>query len=136
MAVTNINITILSRLSAKILVDTQLTENTVVIAFYDPDGIPLDYGVFSKNELTVPVDNFQTNLPQADQIAEFVSEAVSNGQNIICQCERGITRSDGWASAIWENYFGKGQKIFDDERYHPDETIYYAVLNALDKFHL
>ena len=135
MEVTNIDITILSRLSAEILVDTHFPENTVVISFYDPDGIPLDYGVFSKNVLPVPVDDFQINLPQADRIAEFVSKAVSNGQDIICQCERGRNRSAACAAAILEYYFGNGQKIFDDEKYHPDEMIYYAVLNALEKFY-
>ena len=100
MEVTNINITILSRLSAEILVDTHFPENTVVISFYDPDGIPLDYGVFSKNVLPVPVDDFQINLPQADRIAEFVSKAVSNGQDIICQCERGRNRSAACAAVL------------------------------------
>lgn len=129
MKVTNTNITILSRLSAKILIDTHFPENMVVISFYDPDSIPLDYGVFSSNVLPVPVDDFQTNLPQADRIAEFVSKAVSNGQSIICQCEKGRNRSAGCAAAILEYYFGNGQKIFDDE------MIYYAVLNELEKIY-
>lgn len=107
--------------------------NTDVICFYDPDGTHIDYSGIAEDVICIPLADFQTDLPQADMIADFVRRIMKKEHNIICQCEKGQSRSAGCAAAIMEYYYKDGQSIFDNEWYSPDEMIYYAVLNALDK---
>lgn len=117
-------------------------KSTAVISFYDPDryntdpSYPLvDYNGKADNALYIPLDDFQTELPEADKIAEFVYSAKSKKlRQIICQCESGQNRSAGCAAAILEHFSKSGGSIFNDDRYHPDEMVYYAVLDALEAF--
>lgn len=117
-------------------------KNTAVISFYDPDRYSndkdcyslVDYNGKSDNVLYIPLDDFQTELPEADKIAEFVYSAKSKELRIICQCESGQNRSAGCAAAILEHFSKSGSSIFNDDRYHPDEMVYYAVLDALTSY--
>jgi len=127
------NIQIYSRASAEQLIENSFPNDTVVICFYDPYGTHHDYRGFAEDVIYIPLDDFQSDLPQADMIAEFVKTAKEKGQDIICQCERGQSRSAGCAAAIMEYYCHSGQEIFDNDMYSPDEMVYYAVLSALDK---
>lgn len=124
---------IYSRSSAERLIQNHFPDNTAVICFYDPDGTHLDYSGIAEDVIYIPLDDFQTDLPQADMITDFIRRAESQKQNIICQCEKGQNRSAGCAAAIMEYYHNNGQSVFDDDRYSPDEMVYYAVLNALDR---
>ena len=126
-------IKICSRKAAERLLQGQFPENTAVISFYDPDGkAPVDYSGKADNVLFVPLDDLQTELPEAEKIARFINDAKANGLNIICQCESGQSRSAGCAAAILEHYCHTGQSIFDNDRYRPDEMVYYELLNALE----
>ena len=117
-------------------------KNTAVIIFYDPDRYNnendkytlVDYSGKTDNVLYIPLDDFQTELPEAEKIAEFVYSAKSKGLRIICQCESGQNRSAGCAAAILEHFSKSGGSIFNDDRYPPDEMVYYAVLDALERF--
>ena len=126
-------IQIYSRSSAERLIQNHFPDNTTVICFYDTDGTHLDYSGYAAEVIYIPLDDFQTDLPQANKIADFIRRAESRGQNIICQCEKGQSRSAGCAAAIMEYYYSNGQSVFDDDRYRPDEMVYYALLNALDR---
>lgn len=72
-------------------------KNTAVIIFYDPDRYNnendkytlVDYSGKTDNVLYISLDDFQTELPEAEKIAEFVYSAKSKGLRIICQCESG-----------------------------------------------
>ena len=127
------SIHIYSMASAEQLINTHFPDNTTVICFYDPYGTHLDYSGIAEYVIYIPLDDFQTDLPQADMIADFIRRAESQKQNIICQCEKGQNRSAGCAAAIMEYYHNNGQSVFDDDRYSPAEMVYYAVLNALDR---
>lgn len=127
------NISICSRTAAKMLLQKEFPKNTSVICFYDTDGTHLDYSGYAAEVIYIPLDDFQTDLPQANKIADFIRRAESRGQDIVCQCEKGQSRSAGCAAAIMEYYYSNGQSVFDDDRYRPDEMVYYALLNALDR---
>ena len=125
--------TICSRKEAERLLRKNFPEHTVVISFYDPDGeAPVDYSGKADNVLYVPLDDFQTVLPEAEKIARFINHAKDNGLNIICQCESGQSRSAGCAAAILEHYYHTGQSVLDSDQYRPDEIVYYSVLDALE----
>ena len=104
-----------------------------LLSFYNTGENPVDYGEYNDNVIFLPLDDFQTYIPQVDDIAEFIRNAQKNGQDIICQCEMGRNRSAGCAAAILEYYYRNGQEIFEDDRYRPDEMVYYEVLRALEK---
>lgn len=126
-------IKICSRKTVERLLQGQFPENTAVISFYDPDGkTSVDYSGKADNVLFVPLDDLQTELPEAEKIARFINDAKANGLNIICQCESGQSRSAGCAAAILEHYCQMGQSVFDSDRYRPDEMVYYELLNALE----
>lgn len=94
----------------------------------------LDISV-AEDVIYIPLDDFQTDLPQADMIADFVLKAMKKEHNIICQCEKGQNRSAGCAAAIMEYYYKDGQSLFDDDWYSPDEMVYYKLLDALENDH-
>lgn len=134
-------ISIYSRKSIEFLFDSSFPENTAIISFYDTDRYNndknytlVDYSDKTDNVLYIPLDDFQTELPEAGKIAEFVYSAKSKGLQIICQCESGQNRSAGCAAAIQEHFYHSGDFIWNNHRYHPDEMVYYAVLNALEAF--
>jgi len=132
-------ITICSRNSVEYLLQNNFPQNTAVISFYDPDKFNndtnyklVDYNGKADNVLYIPLNDFQTELPEADKIAKFVYTAKSKDFEIICQCESGQNRSAGCAAAIQEHFYHSGDFILNNHRYHPDEMVYYAVLNALE----
>lgn len=130
-----------SRAVAERLIQNHFPDNTAVISFYDPDRYNtdksyalVDYNGKANSVLYIPLDDFQTELPEAEKIAEFVYSAKSKELQIICQCESGQNRSAGCAAAIMEHFNQAGNSIFSDDRYHPDEMVYYAVLDTLEKY--
>ncbi len=134
-------ISIYSRKSIGNLLRCDFPLNTAVISFYDPDRYNtdksytlVDYSGKADSVLYIPLDDFQTELPKAGKIAEFVYSAKSKELQIFCQCESGQNRSAGCAAAILEHFNQEGDSIFSDDRYHPDEMVYYAVLDALEKY--
>lgn len=127
-------VSVYSRLEIESLIEDLYLDDIAVISFYNPGDQPVDYKEYNDNVLFVPLDDFQTELPQAYDIAEFVHNARKNGSDIICQCEMGRNRSAGCAAAIMKYYNKNGQEIFDDDRYRPDKKVYYEVLKALEEY--
>lgn len=134
-------IAIHSRKSIENLLYCNFPQNSAVISFYDPDRCNIDksytlvdYSNKTDNVLYIPLGDFQTELPEADKIAEFVYSAKTKEMQIICQCEAGQNRSAGCAAAILEHFSQLGDSVFNDDRYQPDEMVYYAVLNALERY--
>ena len=126
-------ISIASRAKAERLLEAGFPKDTAVISFHDPDTAPLDYRGAATALLYVSFGDAQMQLSQADEIAAFVCAAVSHGWDILCQCESGLSRSAGLAAAISEHYLHDGGVLFLMTRYTPDETVYYAVLDALER---
>ena len=77
---------------------------------------------------------YDTYFPEADELAEFIYSAKSDGLNILCQCEYGESRSSGCAAAILEHFYKTGITIFADYRYYPNQVVYHKVLEALKKY--
>ena len=153
IGVKKLKISIYSRKSIEKLLKKDFPKNAVVISFYDPPGKfrdaeyrPVDYtaktncvfqialydidlAVLPKYHLT-----YETYLPEADDLAEFIFNALKEGKDIICQCEYGESRSSGCAAAIHEYFYKDGIKIFADYRYYPNQMVYHKVYDALERY--
>ena len=131
------NIRICSRRAVEQLLHGRFPANTAIISFYNPsDGIstilPVDYTEVTERVFQIPLDDFQTEMLEAAELVKFIDKAVSDGLDIICQCESGQSRSAGCAAAVLEYYSHAGQAVFDDDRYRPDDMVYNAVLGAFE----
>lgn len=149
--VKKMNISIYSRTNMEKLVEKGFPKNTAVISFYDPVGIrsnntnPFDYKGLPEMLFQVAVYDidleiledyglcYDTYLPEANKLAEFIRTAHSRGLDIICQCEYGQSRSAACAAAISQYYYKNGIDIFADYRYYPNQLIYHKVFKALQK---
>ena len=135
------NVEIYSRRAIEQLLTRGFPDNTAVVSFYNPPGTyaskeyaPVNYTRAVKYVFQLTVDDFQTELPEADALAEFIYRVKSDRLDIICQCESGQSRSAGCAAAILEHFYHSGNLIFDDEKYHPDEMVYFSALDALESY--
>lgn len=144
-------VSIYSREKIEKIIDTDFPKNTAVISFYDPKGIrsdnltPVDYK--NKAEMIYQVAlydidfsylykynlTYDTYLPEAKEIAEFIYKAKEKGFDIICQCQYGQSRSAGCAAAILEHFEKNGISIFADYRYYPNQVVFNKMLKALDE---
>lgn len=142
---------IYSREKIEKIIDTDFPKNTAVISFYDPKGIrsdnltPVDYK--NKAEMVYQVAvydidiecledyglTFDTYLPEAKEIAEFIYKAKEKAFDIICQCQYGQSRSAGCAAAILEHFEKNGISIFADYNYYPNQVVFNKMLKALDE---
>lgn len=135
------NVKICSRKAVENLLKRDFPDNTAVVSFYHPPGLyaskeyaPVNYTGAVKHVFQLAADDFQTDLPEANAMAKFIYQAKLDKLDIICQCESGQSRSAGCAAAILEHFYHSGNLIFNDERYHPDEMVYYSVLDALEHY--
>ena len=148
------NVTVCSRKAVEQLFQTGFPGHTAVISFYDPetsyhrgkDYQPVDYSGKAERLFQVPIHDidlsvlpefgltYDTYFPEADELAEFIYSAKSDGLNILCQCEYGESRSSGCAAAILEHFYKTGITIFADYRYYPNQVVYHKVLEALEKY--
>ncbi len=130
-----IDVEILSRKEAEQKIKEGLPDYTAIISFYDPDKEPVAYPQNLEHGLVlhIPLDDFQQSLPSMDKVAQAVYTARAEGMSLICQCESGQSRSAGCTAAILEHFYRAGKLVFDNDRYRPDEGVYYAVLDALER---
>ncbi len=143
-------ITVLSRQAAEELISSGFPEGTAVISFYDPitKRTPEGYGppdyegvcgrVFTVALHDIDIDSLEdygltidSYFPEADDAAGFITDAVNNGLDIICQCEYGQSRSSACAAAIREFFDGSGIEYFADYRYYPNQLVFNKLLDAL-----
>ena len=145
-------VTIHSRESIEELLESGFPENTAVIRFYDVElmlnkkfkSLPFynkAQRVFQIPLLDIDIDElkyydftYDTFFTEADELAEFIYNAVSDSFDIICQCEYGQSRSAGCAAAILEHFESNGISVFADYRYYPNKIVYHKLLNALKKY--
>ena len=144
-------VTIHSRESIEKLLESGFPENTAVIRFYDVELMldkkfnPLSFydkaqRVFQIPLLDIDIDElkyygftYESFFSEADELSEFICEAIKDGLDIICQCEYGQSRSAGCAAAILEFFENNGISIFSDYRYYPNKIVYHKLLEALKK---
>ena len=144
-------VSIYSREEIEKIIDTDFPKNTAVISFYDPKGIrsdnltPVNYK--NKAEMIYQVAlcdidfeylykynlTYDTYLPEAKEIAEFIYKAKEKGFDIICQCQYGQSRSAGCAAAILEHFEKNGISIFANYNYYPNQVVFNKMLKALDE---
>lgn len=144
------SIEIMSREEVENLIVNGFPNNVAVISFYDPkskrtakDYAPVDYTrvcdrVFSIAIHDIDIEilpdygfSFETYFPEAAALARYIIESVSNGYDIICQCEYGQSRSAACAAAIKEYYDKNGIEVFADYRYYPNQLVFNKLLYAL-----
>ena len=73
------------------------------------------------------------NAGQAKQVAEFVIKWKDKVDEILVNCEGGISRSSGTCAAIMKYLTGDDSSIFNSSRLCPNMTCYRLVLEALMK---
>lgn len=144
------NVGICSRQEAEELLRQGFPAHTAVISFsdpvfcrIDPDYKPVDYTgkaerVFQAALHDIDRDiladyglTYETFLPEAHDMAEFILNAEHDGLDIICQCEHGQSRSAACAAAILEFFYKDGISVFADYRYYPNQLVYHKVFDAL-----
>ena len=147
------NVSIYSREDIEKLLKENFPNNVAVISFYDPELLqiddeyaPVDYArkterVFTLGLPDIDLDSleeydltYDTYFPEANDVAQFIYNAVNDGLDIICQCEYGESRSAGCASAILEHFDKTGISIFVDYRYYPSKLVYHKVFEALKNY--
>ena len=68
---------------------------------------------------------------QAKQIVDFYNKVADKVDYMVCQCEHGQSRSAAVIAAIAEYRSKNGIKIFADDRYYPNKTIFKKVFKYL-----
>lgn len=142
---------ICSRKAVQTLIDASFPENTAVISFYSPkvgrrdDYMPVDYRGKPERLMHVCAHDidiealpsfgltYDTYMPDADRLAEFIIRAAEEELDIICQCDYGQSRSAACAAAILEYFDRSGISIFADYRYYPNQLVFNKILDALKK---
>jgi len=136
-------VSIYSREDIEALARQGFRDRAAVISFYDEGREPLDLSGTDYDVFQVTVENFglddlvkygltyKTYFPEAEELASFIFDAKNDGVEIICQCERGQSRSAGCAAAIRQFFDGDGIEVFANYDYSPNRLMYHKVFNAL-----
>ena len=121
---------------------TGFPANTAVISFHDTLDDPIEFGAQIPHMTICAEDcyyddladyglEYDTYLPEANAIAEFIKAAHSAGMDINCQCHYGQSRSAACAAAIREYFYGDGITLFADYRYCPNQMVFNKIYAAL-----
>ena len=70
----------------------------------------------------------------ADEAAQFIYRIALRTDELICQCECGVSRSAGMAAAVLEHFYGKGDVILKDRQYTPNMYVYELMMKSLKKW--
>ena len=142
-------VSIFSRRDIETLINGDFPANTAVVSFHSPasmkaaDYAPVDYKGRPERLMYVcapdlDIDalprfglSYETFMPDADALAEFIHQAAAEGLDIICQCDYGQSRSAACCAAIREHFDHSGIAIFADYRYYPNQVVFNRVLQAL-----
>ena len=126
----------------KLIENNELTNKSAIVSFADEEDEFLDFPkdidvlkvvFYDIRPSSVVKEHYDSLLPEAKDIASFVSQKINEGKDIICQCDYGISRSAGLAAAILERYAHKGLEVFADYRYTPNLFVYNKVYKELMK---
>ena len=140
---------IYSRKAIQPLIAGEFPNNTAVISFYSPkdarrdDYLPVDYRGRPERLIYVCANDidietlpsfgltYETYMPDAQKLAEFIRQAAEDGLDFICQCDYGQSRSAACAAAIREFFERTGIEIFADYRYYPNQLVFNKIYDAL-----
>ena len=124
------------------MIESGIPKNTAIISFSDTKGSFINFpkgtdvlqiAFYDVRPHTVAKHHYESILPEAKEIAEYIHKKRLEGKDFICQCDYGISRSAGCAAAILEMYGNSGIKVFADYRYTPNQFVYNKVLFELRK---
>ena len=143
-------VSIYSRETVENLLREGIPPNTAIISFYDPPTTrtpkgykPVDYSGIANPVMQIPLHDIDieilgeygltldTYFPEAQALAAFIRKANADGNDILCQCEYGQSRSAACAAAILEYYHRTGITIFADYRYYPNQLVFNKLYDAL-----
>lgn len=142
-------VSIFSRAGIQSLIDGEFPANAAVISFYSPAGMkaadyaPVDYRERAQRLMYVCTPDldldalprfglsYETFMPEADALADFIRQAAADGMDIVCQCDYGQSRSAACCAAILEFYESRGIEIFANYAYYPNQVVFNRVLEAL-----
>lgn len=143
-------VSIYSREAIEALLQEGVPTNTAIISFYDPrttrtpkDYTPVDYSGLDNPVMQIPLHDidieileeygltYDTYFPEAQALAAFIRKANADGNDILCQCEYGQSRSAACAAAILEYFHQRGITIFADYRYYPNQLVFNKLYDAL-----
>lgn len=143
---------IYSRKAINELIQGEFPHNAAVISFYNPKSgrkeneervnfesvsSPVFYVQIPDIDIEI-LENYgytyDTYLLEADELAKFIYNSISQGFDIICQCDYGQSRSAACAAAVLQHFEGRGIDIFADYPYYPNQLVYHKVFDALEKF--
>lgn len=142
---------IYSRKAVQALIDGEFPKKTAVISFYSPkiarrdDYAPVDYRGKPERLMHVCANDidietlpsfgldYETYMPDADQLAKFIRDAAAEGYDFICQCDYGQSRSAACAAAILQYFEQAGIWVFADYRYYPNQLVFNKIYDALKK---
>ena len=143
-------VSIYSREAIEAMLQNGIPANTAIISFYDPQTTrtpkgyePVDYSGIDNPVMQIALHDidleilgeygltYDTYFPEAQALAAFICQANADGNDILCQCEYGQSRSAACAAAILEYYHRTGITIFADYRYYPNQLVFHKVYNAL-----
>lgn len=145
------NVEIQSRKAMEARIPLGLPRNVAVISFYtpmnhrDPEEIRVNYSgacdrVFFVGIPDIDVEllpaygyTYETYLGEADALVAFIRDAISDGCDLICQCDYGQSRSAACAAAILQHTERRGIDVFADFRYYPNQLVYRKVFEALER---
>ena len=143
-------VSIYSRKAIETLLQEGIPANTVIISFYDPQTsrtpkgyTPVDFSGIDNPVMQIPLHDidieilgeygltYDTYFPEAQALAAFIRKANDDGNDILCQCEYGQSRSAACAAAILEYFHQRGITIFADYRYYPNQLVFNKLYDAL-----
>ena len=143
-------VSIYSRKAIETLLQEGIPANTAIISFYDPlttrtpkGYSPVDFSGIDNPVMQIPLHDidieilgeygltYDTYFPEAQALAAFIRKANDDGNDILCQCEYGQSRSAACAAAILEYFHQRGITIFADYRYYPNQLVFNKLYDAL-----
>ncbi len=71
------------------------------------------------------------NDSMAEAVAGFYRSIYDKAETMICQCEHGQSRSAAIVAAILEYRSRSGIRIFSDDNYYPNKTVFRKTLKKL-----
>ena len=143
-------VSIYSRKAIEALLQEGIPANTAIISFYDPlttrtpkGYSPVDFSGIDNPVMQIPLHDidieileeygltYDTYFLEAQALAAFIRKANDDGNDILCQCEYGQSRSAACAAAIFEYFHQRGITIFADYRYYPNQLVFNKLYDAL-----
>lgn len=129
---------IMSREKAKKFSYSNIELSTVIVSITDFGSLPV---TFSRNGNIKAVLNLQFNdvdcgeencmtKEDAVKIISFINTYLQDIEQIIVQCEAGVSRSAGVCAALMLIITGSDNSVFDNPAFVPNRYCYRLILNS------